>query len=213
MSKLYRAIKRGLRDIPDIYNLKKEKAPWYKAAWEAFYLSDIYDYLAEPFYFVRRYYNKCRKVIQFLPIVWQHEDWDSSYTLHFMHFLFKRMYDAIYINGHHVEHPNHKRRLKVATELLKRMSDRDDTYMQPHYDYLEKKFGPSNIDFEEVVDANGRKYTTLVDKRERTLDESQKVMYRKMKTYIYGDLEDKMLKQDMELFCKILKKDIRHWWD
>lgn len=214
MSKLGRGLIRGLREISEMYGYKKEKLPWYKAAWEAFYFSKIYDIITEPYNIVRRFVNKCIKVGQFLPLVWRHEDWDSAYTLEFMHFLFKRMYAAVYINGHHVEKPSHKRRLLIATELLRRMADRDDVYMEGHRQYLEKRFGETDYQFEERVDeASGRKYTTMFDVRERVLTDSELKLYKKMKSYIYGEHEDKMFKQDMELFCKILKKDCRNWWD
>ena len=212
MGRLGKQLLRGLKEVREMYGYKKEKLPWYKAAWEAFYFSKVYDIITEPYNIVRRFVNKCIKVYQFLPIVWRHEDWDSAYTLDFMHFLFKRMYKAVYVEGHHVEHPNDKRRLLVATELLKRMG-RSHEYDDAHYAYIEKKFGPIDYDFEEVVDnTTGRKYTTMVDKRERKLSDADKALYKKMKSAVH-DVEDKMFKQDMELFCKILKKDCKKWWD
>lgn len=212
MGRLGKQLLRGLREVSEMYGYKKEKLPWYKAAWEAFYFSKIYDIITEPYNIVRRFVNKCKKVIQFLPVVWRHEDWDSAYTLEFMHFLFKRMYDAVYVNGHHVEHPNDKRRLKVATELLKRMSNASE-YDDAHYKHLEQKFGQIDYGFEEVVDNNnGRKYTTLVDKRERKLSDSDRKLYNKMKSEIHK-IEDHRFAQDMELFCKIFRKNCRKWWD
>lgn len=212
MSRLGRGLLRGLREVSEMYGYKKEKLPWYKAAWEAFYFSKIYDMLTEPYNIVRRFVNKCIKVAQFLPLVWRHEDWDSAYTLEFMHFLFKRMYNAVYVKGNHVEHPNDKRRLLVATNLLRRMGNANE-YDDPHYAYIEKKFGPIDYDFERVPRQDGPgTYTTLVDKREQKLSESDRALYRKMKRAV-GEIEDHRYKQDMELFCKILKKDCRKWWD
>lgn len=212
MGRLGKQLLRGLREAAEMYGYKKEKLPWYKAAWEAFYFSKIYDIITEPYNIVRRFVNKCIKVYQFLPIVWQHEDWDSAYTLDFMHFLFKRMYKAVYVEGHHVEHPNHKRRLLIATELLKRMG-RSHEYDDAHYKYLEQKFGEIDYVFEPIVDKDtGRKYTTMVDNRERKLSDSDKALYKKMKMDVHR-IEDHRFAQDIELFCKILKKDCRKWWD
>lgn len=214
MGRLGKQLLRGLREISEMYGYKKEKLPWYKAAWEAFYFSKLHDIITEPYNIVRRFVNKCIKIAQFLPLVWRHEDWDSAYTLEFMHFLFKRMYAAVYINGHHVEKPSHKKRLLIATELLRRMANRDDIYMEGHRQYMEKKFGETNYDFVTVNDPEtGRKYTSMKDMREDNLSESDLKLYKKMKSYLYGEHENKMFKQDMELFCKILKKDCRHWWD
>lgn len=211
MGRLGKQLLRGLREVSEMYGYKKEKLPWYKAAWEAFYFSKVYDILTEPYNKVRRFVNKCRKVIQFLPQVWQHEDWDSAYTLDFMYFLFKRMYKAVYVEGHHVEHPNDKRRLLIATELLKRMSNAGE-YDTAHYAYLEKKFGETDFVFEPVTDSSGRTYTTMVDNRARQLSDSDRAMYNKMKSEVHK-IEDHRYAQDMELFCKIFKKNCRKWWD
>lgn len=212
MGRLGRQILRGLREVSEVYGYKKEKLPWYKAAWEAFYFSKVYNIITEPYNIVRRFVNKCIKVYQFLPAVWRHEDWDSAYTLEFMHFLFKRMYKAVYVEGHHVENPNDKRRLLIAAELLKRMSNANK-YDDAHYEYLEQKFGEIDYDFEEVVDnSSNRTYTTLVDKRERRLSGSDRILYKKMKSEVHK-IEYHRYNQDMELFCKIFKKNCRKWWN
>lgn len=213
MSRLGRKLLRGLKEAADMYGLKREKLPWYKAAIETLYLSDLADYIFEPYYYIRHKISKCIKVIQFIPYVWRHEDWDWAYTVEFMQYLFKRLYDGVYTNGHHVERPKDRRRLKTVVELLKRMSDSHTAYQEKHYAYLEAKFGPIDYGFEKVSDGpNGRTYTTLVDKRAKALNPSDRALYEKMKSNVYK-LEDQLFKQDMELFCKIMKKDIRKWWD
>ena len=212
MARLGKVLIRGLKQAAEIYGLKVEKLPWYKAAWEAFYFSKTYEVITEPYNKTRRFVLKCKKVLQFLPIVWRHEDWDSAYTLEFMSYLFKRMYTAVYVEGHHVEHPKHKRRLKVATELLKRMSKGD--YTAGHLEYLERTYGQIDYQFKTTVDEkSGRRYTTMVDETETSLEPSKAKIYKKLKSHYFGKHEDNMYKQDMEMFCKILKKDCRHWWD
>lgn len=214
MSYLGRKLLKGLKEANMLYTHKAEKEPWYKALWYVIYFSKLYDTLAEPYNISRRFINKCVKIVQFIPVIWRHEDWDSAYTLEFMSYLFKRLYTAIYVEGHHVELPSHKRRLKTAVELLKRMSNRESVYTEAHEAYLEKKFGPAKYSFiTSPVTANSRiTGCTMVDDREQRLDPSERLLYNKMKKHIHT-LEDSMFKQDMELFCKILKKDVRNWWD
>lgn len=47
---------------------------------------------------IKRFFEKISKIISYLPILWQDEDWDYEYLLVLMKFKLKRMRDVIYSN-------------------------------------------------------------------------------------------------------------------
>ena len=83
------------------------------------------------------YYN-IKRIIEFIPYVWRHRDWDYSYILKFNAMLHKRLYKGIYTNGHHIYTEKQSRRLKAIINLYERL-DADSYY---DYDAMEKKYGP-----------------------------------------------------------------------
>lgn len=213
MGRLFRKLKRGLSEAQDTYDIKRKKLPWYKAAWEAFYLSDLFDVLSKPYYTVNSFYNKCRTVIEFLPIVWEHKDWDYGYIFKLNVYLHQRLYKGLYVKGLGRGTKQAKRGLIAVTELYKRLHEED--VARAHWDAFYKKWNREGDDFfifKTKTDANGRKSTYLVDPVEEWATPDQIVQYQKERKALYK-FEKEHQKRHVELLNKLIAKNYQGWWD
>jgi len=213
MGKLGRSLLKGLKEAADTYAVY-EKKPLLERIRLTIYTADLLDPVFNVYYAIRRFFRRVKKLIEFMPVVWRHEDWDHSFVMEFNAYLFKRLYKGVYTEGHHLYRPSEARKLQTVIELCKRLSN-DHDYTDAHYDAFRKKYGKDQDEFadhlEEVV-MDGVKRTLYSDPVKKRLTPEQYEAYKKEMTQLHK-LEDYLYQQDMDLLFKILKKNMKKWWD
>jgi hypothetical protein len=159
------------------------------------------------------FFRNLKKVIEFLPIVWKHQDWDYGYIFTFNYELHKRLYKALYIDGVHLPNKNHKRALQTIQELYNRLSKEE--YSNLVDEELTRLYGDEEYYFKPVLGSENKTwgpYTTLESTREDRLTLDQRKQYHKKMRDLYKHAEY-LKKQDKELLSKLLIKYSDHFWD
>jgi len=117
------------------------------------------------------------------------------------------------VNGHCVVTKTKLRKINTCIELLNRMTNSWEVYVEPAYKAFDKRWGFNNKgSFLVKHPTMPRRFYTNRDVFRDALSPKLRKRYDKE----YKELilkEDIMYKQDMELFCKIFKKHVRSWWD
>ena len=214
-----RQLLKALRSIDDsisTFNLpSNKKKPLLERIWHTIYLSDF----ADPFH--KAYINfyvvpleRIKRIYAYAKVVWDTGEFDYAWHLRLWTASLKRL-RHIMINGSSVLPKSKLRKLNTAIALLERMESPWENYHEPAAAAFDKKWGvaPDGLDFRRVTDpVTGRVYSTLGDSRRDRLSPEEQIRYDKDKKELYG-IEDKMFKQDMALFTKILSKHLTSWWD
>jgi hypothetical protein len=182
---------------------------------ERIYLSDAFDVIINPYYKVRHFINKVVRTAKFLTVIWNTENWDSAYMLEIWIYALKDLRYGIYDKGHHVVTKQEKRDMNTVITLLGRMA-RHEEYTKNHHIAFNKKWGRENVsfEFEEIPgteDKPGGPYSRFVDRQYETLSEDQKKQYVK-EFRVVCVKEKELFEQDVDLFCKLLKKNLLGWW-
>jgi hypothetical protein len=73
-----------------------------------------------PWYYIKTGYRGLRRIIAWLPVLWNDEDWAPEYLFEIMRFKISRMRQEIEKNAYHVSYKKEVRRMQVAEELLRR---------------------------------------------------------------------------------------------
>lgn len=209
MGKLGRSIIKGLEEIAGTTKLHKNKSLWYRIT-TVFYTSRLLDPVFDKYYSLVGFIKNVKRVIEFIPYVWKHRDWDYSFILQFNHMLHKRLYKAIYVEGHHLYTPKQARRLQAVIELYKRLYE--DRYSESIEMLATERFGPENYYFKPVTEVNGRTYISLGSTREDRLDKEtikKYIIFRKSQL----KLARKLRKQDLLLLRDLITKYEDTWWD
>lgn len=214
MGRLGRSLIKSLRsinsDAKNTWDLFKDK-PLKERIYMVLYTCDALDPVFDVYYSIRSFISNIRRLIEYAPIVWQHRNWDYGFILRFNAKLHEDLYKGCYVEGHHVYTKSEARRLKAVIALYKRLED--DSYGDWHHDYLEKKYGESDIYFPQVTDGTtGRTYTTMRNRREDILTPEQQKQYDKDRKRLWA-LEEYQRKADLELLGKYIAKYSKKWWD
>lgn len=206
---LLKSLRRAIAQDKSTWQLYKDK-PFFDRLSRVLYTSDILDPFFKVYYSIRSFINNCKRVIEYAPIVWEHRTWDHGFVLRFQVKLYEDLYKGCYEKGHHVYTRNESRKLRTVIGLLKRLQS--ESYGDWHYDYLEKKYGESDIYFPKVTEPNGRKYTTMRNRREDNLTPAQQKQYEKDRKRLL-ELEEYQQKKDFEMLGKYITKYSKRWWD
>ena len=94
---------------------------------------------------INRFFNKIKRVIDFLPIIWNGEDFDYKYALELFQHQLKRTSKYIDSQGYHMGNQNTANRINTAVELIDKVYDGE-------YDFesirkFERLYGKPRIEF------------------------------------------------------------------
>ena len=219
MGKVGRKLIRALREMRDVYDIKK-KEPWYTRVYYAIYLSDLLDpiyNLHTKLWVVPK--ERVKRIYAYAKAVWEIGEWDWSWHMRLMSFSLKRLHKCMK-NGSSVFSKTKERKMLTAIALLDRMVDPWESYHEPASKAFEKRWSMEQVGFE-LLDhpediANPRphlkRWYTSRDRFRDNLPPDKRKQYDKEYKELLN-IEDKMFKKDMELFCKIFSRHVQSWWD
>jgi hypothetical protein len=216
MSRLGRSFLKSLRGAASegrgTWQLYKDK-PLLERISMVIYTCDLLDPLFKTYYAVDTFFANVKRLIEFAPLVWRHRNWDYGFVLKFNIKLHELLYKGIFKDGHHVYTKNDTRKLQTVINLYKRLYE--DQYDNWHYDYLDKKYGKSEIYFTKIAgteDKPGGPYSTMSSTREDRMTQAQKDAYIADRKAIF-QFEEYQRKQDLDLLGKYISRYSRKWWD
>lgn len=140
--------------------------------------------------YVRVPCESIRRIIRWIPFLWTIRDFDYSYSLQVYEFHLRDLEKCI-ANGYHVRGKDVAKKVKMLRGLLKRMQDTNNYINWDKVEITNDMFSKSYDPTKRI----GIKYN--VELGEKNLHKYEEQQYQ----------------QDMELFCKIHKKYLRHFWD
>lgn len=216
MSKLGRGLIKSLREATSegkgTWKLYKDK-PILERISMVLYTCDLLDPVFNTYYSIRGFIKNCIRVIDYIPIVWRHRDWDYGFVLKFNKKLHEDLYKGIYEKGHHVFTKKDARRLKTVIALYDRL--REDDYDEFVYAQMEKKYGVNDFYFTKVEGSEnkpGGPYSTMRSTLEDRQTPEQRKKYWEEKKALYKHCEQLRV-NDFELLGKYLAKYSKKWWD
>jgi hypothetical protein len=139
-----------------------------------------------------RLLRKIKQVIQFLPHVWRHEDWDYGYIVSFNIFLLERLRTSVFDKGHHVVAKHDKRKLTTVIELLRRY---DDDFSGEEWVRLYKKHHPE-IDPYDIKRFNEPRSKAFIKDYKRMIERKNRIR-----------------EEETQLLFKLIKSQSKKWWD
>lgn len=147
------------------------------------------------FWRIRRFFRACSRLIAYAPVIWRNEEWDYNYLFELLAFKLGRMEHEHRNDSHHLHADRYARQLQICRTLLTRLQN--DNYLKHRHAYLEARYG------EHVFNEGGitRSGVTPENKAAYNAEMTRMMKY-----------ETLMQKQDLEMFCRIFKKYVFHWW-
>jgi len=158
-------------------------------------MEKVKEFFMNKFYYpVRGFYRSVRRVLDYLPVIWNNYDWDQGYMLQLFAFKLRRMQKSFENDKWHTDANKTARQIQICAFLLERLAG--DELERPHWDEFYKTY-PTFGTFS--TDENG--YSSMRD-REKWGKEFKRL----------NDHDEVVRKQDLELFWKIFSKNYQRWW-
>lgn len=217
--------KKSYDPIKWLYNLRKEQPEW------------LEDYFFNPYFSIKgrikHLFNFFPKLVRWIPILWNDQDWDDHYIFEILKFKIKQQRDYLVSNNRHTNIDIDNYWMTVCLNLIERIQE--DYYELEYFDYKDEKI--SFVLSDEVSKYDGQELFEMksVCTRDNTLEylnkyflDRDKVL--KIESNNGWDLYDYETNQKsrfslclfvsryrqqkaIDLLFKILSKKITHWWD
>jgi len=146
------------------------------------------------------FFESIAKVFKWLPIIWKDRDWDQSYFWRIVEMKLSTMEDLFENYGSGANSKNDAKKIRIMKNLAKRMYDED--YLSNALTQVESQFGQLKVRFVPVKNSNHKEM--IIETSGKQEDDARKRAHRK---------SDAMEQQDLDMFCKMLNKNIRSFWD
>jgi hypothetical protein len=159
-------------------------------------------------YFFRRKYQQIRRVIDFLPMIWNGFDFDYMYAIELFEKQLERTADFMESDkAMTVDADKRAKRIRTAVELLKKTYDEE--YACEYQDQLKEIFGENVLDFrfEPTEYDNGSSYLKWEYEYWDNADEVNKV-----RDVLFKASQAKQRKAE-DLVWRYIGHNIRGWWD
>ena len=164
-------------------------------------------------YFFKRKYRQIKRVIDFLPIIWNGFDFDYRYSIE----LFRKQLErqAKHLESElalSVEAKNNASRIRTAIELMDKVYDEE--YGMEYMDDIEFLYGKSKHEFVELdeKDENGDPYYTMKISNELAVDEEHQKEIDEVRNQMMIRSRERQ-KRAHKLLWDFIEHNIQNWWD
>lgn len=158
------------------------------------------------------YYNtKCglSNLVKWLPFIWRDRQWD--YFFIYMTFAAKLRIQADHIEQHgiHKHKDRDVREMRLCAALLQRAAEEDYLINNPWYEKSDSLFGKIEMSTRDEDD-DGLTRCVIGRPNVKTDADEKRERFNHKKAREYSE---RMMKQDLEMFCRIFSRKSRTWWD
>jgi hypothetical protein len=159
-------------------------------------------------YPIRRKYQQIKRVIDFLPIIWNGFDFDYVYSIQLFKKQLERQAKFFESGKSYSDRANQNAsRIRTAIRLMDKVYDEE--YGMEWVDKLEEQFGKEVLgwEFEDTGDGTG---SSVVTSKYEKWDNAEEI--RKVKLELISKSDAKQKKAE-KLVWKFIGHNIRYWWD
>jgi hypothetical protein len=164
-------------------------------------------------YFFRRKWEQIKRVIDFLPIIWEGYDFDYIYLVNLFKHQLKRQADYLESDrAMTITAKDKAKRIRTAIKLLNKVYDGD--YEEEYIDKIEKLYGKTHFKFipSDYITEDGTNTYELKSWNENAVDEKHQEEIDALSREMMLLSRDKQEKAH-KILWKFIEHNIRHWWD
>lgn len=157
---------------------------------------------------VKQLFENIKRVIDFLPIVWRHRDYDYRYSIEIFKYSLQRQADFFENGNTFSAYPKQTAsRIRTAVNLMQKVYDEE--YATEYFDLIESLYGKTSYEFASI---EGTEYFSLKVTNERAFDEEHQKQIDNVRTMMLLHCRDRQ-ERAHKLLWRYLEHNIRNWWD
>lgn len=162
---------------------------------------------------MKRFIRRVRRVLDFLPIIWNSYEFDYRYSIDIFKKSLERQADFLESDkAYTLDAKRNASRIRTAIRLMDKVYE--DEYSTEYLDELHDKYGKSFFNFvpTDNVDENGDPYYTLEVTYENARDDDHNKEINEISRQMMLKSNDKQ-KRAHKLLWDFVEHNIQHWWD
>jgi len=170
---------------------------------------DWYITLTKPFYIVKNFFLRVRRVLNYIPIVWNTYDWDYHSAIDVFKYQLERIADHLDSDDAvTVDAKYNAQRIRTTIRLMDRVFD--DYYAMEYMDTLNEMYGRSSFEF--VPIKVGDEFTERYEVKQVWESGVTHEEIEEFHTKLFKASQEKQKKAERILW-KLLHENIRTWGD
>ena len=157
---------------------------------------------------MKKFFRRVKRVIDFLPMIWQGRDYDYRYAVELFQYQLKRTADFMESDkALTIDADVRAKRIRTAVELLEKVYEEE--YGCEYQDKMKELYGEDVLKwgFEDTGDGDGSSYLRYEFEKWDNAEEVQKMMNK-----LFLESQDKQDRAH-KLVWKFIEHNIRQWWD
>lgn len=162
---------------------------------------------------MKRFIRRVRRVLDFLPIIWNSYEFDYRYSIDIFKKSLERQADFLESDkAYTLDAKRNASRIRTAIRLMDKVYE--DEYSTEYLDELHEMYGKSFFNFvpTDNVDENGDPYYTLEVTYENARDDDHNKEINEISRQMMLKSNDKQ-KRAHKLLWDFVEHNIQHWWD
>lgn len=157
---------------------------------------------------IKHFFKNIKKVLDFLPIIWKHQDYDYRFSIDLFKYSLQRQADFFENGKTFSAYPKQTAsRIRTAVNLMQKVYDEE--YATEYFDLIETLYGKTIYEF---VPVEGTDYFSLKVTNEQAVDEEHQEHIDRVTTNMMLVCRDRQ-ERAHKLLWRYLEHNIRRWWD
>jgi len=163
-------------------------------------------------YWVKRKIQQIKRVIDFLPLIWNGFDFDYRYAIDLFKKQLERMAKDMETNGRLECSDVNSQKIRTAIKLMDKVYD--GGYLDDVHIEIDKLYGTTHYDFEETgeLDSDGEPLYRMIHWNEGAVDDTHQKEIDKIRNEMLINGREKE-KRAHKLLWDFIEHNIQRWWD
>lgn len=159
-------------------------------------------------YKIKQFFRNIKRVLDFLPLIWKHRDYDYRYSINLFKYSLQRQADFFETDkAYSADAKQYASRIRTAIRLMDKVYDEE--YSTAYIDLIDGLYGKTNFNF---VKVEGTDYFSLELKNERAIDDEHQKEIEKVRREMMLYCHEKQ-KRAHRILWHFVEHNIRNFWD
>lgn len=157
---------------------------------------------------LKQFFKNIKRVIDFLPLLWKHRDYDYRHSINLFKYSLQRQADFFESDrAYSADARQYASRIRTAIRLMDKVYDEE--YGLAYIDLIEGMYGKTEYKF---VKIEGTDYYSMEIRNERAVDDKHQEEINEVRNEMMKYCQDKQ-ERAHRILWQFVERNIRNWWD
>lgn len=159
-------------------------------------------------YKIKQFFKNIKRVIDFLPLIWKHRDYDYRHSINLFRYSLQRQAEFFESDkAYSADAKQYASRIRTAIRLMDKVYDEE--YGIAYIDLIEGMYGKTEYKF---VKIEGTDYYSMEIRNESAVDDKHQEEINEVRNEMMKYCQDKQNRAH-DILWRFVRHNIQSWWD